>query len=68
MCEAYGKQKGFALDKIVFLNRGRQQAVGEARPGEICVCYPDGFDIRQLTSDAKMTVFPRWKSDGEAIL
>lgn len=67
MCEAYGKQKGFALDKIVFLNRGRQQAVGEARPGEICVCYPDGFDIRQLTSDAKMTVFPRWKADGESI-
>ena len=68
MCEAYGGQKGFALDKIVFLNRGRQQAKGAALPGEICMCYPDGFDIRQLTSDAKMTVFPRWKKDGESIL
>ena len=68
MCEAWGQQKGFALDKIVFLNRGKQQAVGAARPGEICMCYPDGFDIRQLTSDAKMTVFPRWKTDGESIM
>ena len=67
MCEAYGQQKGFALDKIVFLNRGRQQAKGASVPGEICMTYPDGFDIRQLTSDAKMTVFPRWKADGESI-
>ena len=67
MCEAYGRQKGFALDKIVFLNRGKQPAKGAAVPGEICVCYPDGYDIRQLTSDAKMTVFPRWKNDGESI-
>ncbi|MBO7720967.1 MAG: PD40 domain-containing protein [Kiritimatiellae bacterium] len=67
MCSAYGRQKGFALDKIVFLNRGRQQAKGAAVPGEICMTYPDGLDIRQLTSDAKMTVFPRWKNDGESI-
>ena len=67
MCEAWGQQKGFALDKIVFLNRGSQQAKGASVPGEICMCYPDGFDIRQLTSDAKMTVFPRWKADGESI-
>ena len=67
MCEAYGHQKGFACDKIVFLNRGKQLAKGEALPGEICMTYPDGFDIRQLTSDAKMTVFPRWKNDGESI-
>ena len=67
MCEAYGRQKGFAQDKIVFLNRGSQQARGAALPGEICTTYPDGFDIRQLTSDAKMTVFPRWKNDGESI-
>jgi len=67
MCAAFGQQKGFALDKIVFLNRGKQQARGSAFPGEICTCYPDGYDIRQLTSDAKMTVFPRWKTDGESI-
>lgn len=68
MCEAFGQQKGFALDKVVFLNRGKQQGKGSAMPGEICVTYPDGFDIRQLTSDAKMTVFPRWMNDGESIL
>ena len=67
MCEAYGKQKGFAQDKIVFLNRGKSKGSGATLPGEICVTYPDGYDIRQLTSDAKMTVFPRWKSDGESI-
>ena len=67
MCEAYGQQKGFACDKIVFLNRGKQQAKGSALPGEICMTYPDGFDIRQLTNDGKMTVFPRWKDDGESI-
>jgi len=67
MCQAYGQQKGFAQDKIVFLNRGRQQTKGAAFPGEICTCYPDGYDIRQLTSDAKMTVFPRWKADGQSI-
>ena len=68
MCEAFGQQKGFAMDKIVFLNRGKARARGEELPGEVCVCYPDGFDIRQLTSDAKMTVFPRWKADGESIM
>ena len=68
MCEAYGQQKGFALDKIVFLNRGKARARGEELPGEICVCYPDGFDIQQLTSDSKMTVFPRWKADGDSIM
>ena len=67
MCQAYGNQKGFACDKILFLNRGKQPAKGSAKPGEICTCYPDGFDIRQHTSDAKMSVFPRWKTDGESI-
>lgn len=67
MCQAFGNQKGFACDKIVFLNRGKQQAKGQAMPGEICVTYPDGYDIRQITSDAKMSVFPRWKTDGESI-
>jgi len=67
MCQAYGQQKGFAMDKIVFLNRGKKIANGSTLPGEICISYPDGYDIRQLTSDAKMTVFPRWKSDGESI-
>ena len=37
-------------------------------PGEICVGYPDGWDVRQLTGDGKMTVFPRWRTDGKTIL
>ena len=61
MCEAWGQQKGFALDKIVFLKHGKQHAVGEALPGDLCTCYADGFDIRQLTNDGKMSIFPRWK-------
>ena len=61
MVEAYGQQKGFALDKIVFLKHGKQLAVGSAVPGDLCTCYADGYDIRQLTNDGKMSIFPRWK-------
>ena len=68
MVQAWGNQKGFACDKVLFLNRGKLPAVGAALPGEICVAYPDGFDIRQLTSDGKMTVFPRWMADGETVI
>ena len=68
MCEAYGNQKGFACDKVIFLNRGKALAKGQTKPAEICVAYPDGYDIRQLTSDRKMVVYPRWKRDGESIL
>lgn len=67
MCQAYGNQKGFACDKILFLNRGKQLSQGSAKPGEICTCYPDGFDIRQHTNAGKMSVFPRWKADGASI-
>lgn len=55
-----GTQKGFACDRILFLNRGKQAAKGMSVPSEMCVSYPDGYDIRQLTSDAKMTIYPRW--------
>ncbi len=59
MCEAFGGQKGFALDKIAFINRkGSDNA-------ELCLAYPDGFDIRQLTSDAKAALGPRWKNPNE---
>ena len=63
MVEAWGQQKGFALDKIVFLKHGKQHAVGSAVPGDLCTCYPDGYDIRQLTNDGKMSIFPRWKDE-----
>lgn len=67
MCQAYANQKGFACDKIIFLNRGKAINGGVAIPGEICVAYPDGYDIRQLTSDGATSLFPRWKTDGESI-
>ena len=63
-----GKQKGFACDKLVFLNSGKQRAKGAARPSELCTSYADGMDIRQLTNDGKMTVFPRWLGDGDTIM
>ena len=68
MCEAFGRQKGFALDKIVFLNRGKAKTRGSAMPGELCTAYSDGFDIRQLTNDGRMTIFPRWKADGATVM
>lgn len=68
MCEAFGQQKGFACDKVIFLDRGKLIAKGQALPSEICMTYPDGFDIRKLTGDAKMTIFPRWMKDGENVV
>ena len=63
-----GQQKGFALDKIVFLDRGKSSGAKSARPSELCITYPDGFDVSRLTSDGRMTVFPRWQADGESII
>lgn len=55
MCEAFGQQKGFACDKIAFVSRkGKNNS-------ELCMCYPDGMDIRQLTGNGKQVVGPRWK-------
>jgi len=66
MCETFGNQKGFANDKVIFLNRGKQAAKGKEVPGELCLCYPDGYDIRQLTSDRAAAIYPRWK-DADSI-
>lgn len=63
-----GQQKGFALDQVVFLDCGTARAGNTARPSEICIAYPDGFDIRKLTSDGKMKVFPRWQADGDSLM
>lgn len=55
MCEAFAQQKGFACDPVAFVNRkGKDNA-------ELCISYPDGYDIRQLTSDSRGLVGPRWK-------
>ena len=48
-------QKGFACDRVVFVSRKSPQS------SELCMCYPDGQDVRQLTSDGKAAVGPRWK-------
>ena len=57
MCEAFAKQKGFALDRIAFVSKKGKSV------SELCVAYPDGYDIRQLTSNGKTVVGPRWKDD-----
>ena len=67
MCEAFGRQKGFACDKLVFLDRGKLVEKGQALPSELCTTYPDGMDIRRLTSDRKMAIFPRWTADGRIV-
>ena len=63
-----GQQKGFALDKIIFLDCGKSRGAKSVRPSELCVTYPDGLDVSRLTSDGRMTVFPRWQADGESIV
>jgi len=68
MCQAFGNQKGFANDRIMFLKCGKASGKADARPSELCVGYADGFETRQLTSDAKMTVFPRWHYGSNKIL
>ena len=68
MCETYGSQKGFACDPVVFLDRGRTFAKGQSLPSEICIAYPDGMDIRPLTGDAKMAIFPRWVRGGREVV
>ena len=55
MCQAYGNQKGFACDRIAFVSKKGKNL------SELCVCYPDGYDIRQLTTNGKTVVGPRWK-------
>ena len=53
MCETYAQAKGFALSQIAFINK-------KGRSEELCVGYPDGGDIRQITRDGTACVGPRW--------
>ena len=41
--------------------RGKPAGRGQVRPSEMCVSYPDGYDVKQLTGDGRMTIFQRWK-------
>ena len=53
MCETYAQAKGFASSQIAFINK-------KGRSEELCVGYPDGGDIRQITRDGTACVGPRW--------
>ena len=55
MCEKFADQKGFASDPIAFVRRTGKGV------SELCVGYPDGFDVRQLGKDNGSVVGPRWK-------
>ena len=56
MCEAYANQKGFAQDRIALV----MKKGGDV--SELCVCYPDGGDLQQLTAKGKNVVGPRWRT------
>ena len=59
--QAHTGKKGFACDRIAFVNRkGSDNA-------ELYTCYPDGYDIRQLTNDKRAAVGPRWAPSKEEI-
>ncbi len=52
---------GFASARVVFVNRkGSNNA-------ELYTCYPDGMDIRQITSDGLAAVGPRWAPNGQDV-
>lgn len=62
MVEAFSDGgKGFAMTRLAFVNRkGADNA-------ELYMCYPDGFDMRQLTSDGRAAIGPRWAPNGKEI-
>ena len=53
--------KGFARERIAFAQRKGKD------DGELFTCYPDGYDIRQLTADKHAVVGPRWAPNKEDI-
>lgn len=55
--EKFARGKGFSSDPIAFVARVSKNV------SELCECYPDGYDVRQLTSAGKMVVGPRWKDE-----
>jgi len=58
---AHTGKKGFARDRIAFVNRKGKDN------GELYMCYPDGYDIVQLTSDRRAVVGPRWTPNKQEI-
>ena len=53
--------KGFAATRLAFVNR---KGVNNA---ELYTCYPDGWDMKQITSDGRAAVGPRWAPNGRDI-
>lgn len=53
MSKTYTGKNGFASSQIAFINK-------KGRSEELCVGYPDGGDIRQITRDGTACVGPRW--------
>ena len=50
--------KGFATKRIAYVNRkGSDNA-------ELYMCYPDGWDMRQITNDGRAAIGPRWAFNG----
>lgn len=61
LVEVYCGVKGMANTRIVFVDRkGSDNA-------ELYTCYPDGNDIRQITSDHCAAAAPRWANDGNTV-
>ena len=62
MVEAFSDgAKGFSATRLAFVNRkGSNNA-------ELYTCYPDGWDIKQVTSDGRAAVGPRWAPNGRDI-
>ena len=60
MVEAFSDGgKGFATTRLAYVNRkGADNA-------ELYMCYPDGWDMRQITSDGRAAVGPRWAPNGK---
>ena len=54
MMQTYAGAKPFATNPIAFVERRKGGA-------EIYTCFPDGYDMRRLTSDGREAVGPRWK-------
>ena len=62
MVEAFSDgAKGFATTRLAFVNRKG------ANNAELYTCHSDGWDIKQLTSDGRAAVGPRWAPNGRDI-
>ena len=62
MVEAFSDGgRGFATTRLAFVNRKG------ANNAELYTCYPDGWDMKQVTSDGRAAVGPRWAPNGRDI-